>query len=87
MHIDEFARLETRMSKELKMLTASYDALAMNILQVENDILEKYQTDFVCNNKGECESQIKIYLLCFNTTSVSTVRVLRVRLRVMDFEI
>ncbi|KAI5698630.1 hypothetical protein M8J75_009565 [Diaphorina citri] len=52
MHIDEFARLETRMSKELKMLTASCDALAMNILQVENDILEKYQTDFVCNNKG-----------------------------------
>lgn len=57
-HIAEFTRLETRMNKELQILTSTCDGLATAIRQFENEILEKYQTDFVVNNKGEIPARI-----------------------------
>ncbi|KAL1452680.1 hypothetical protein WDU94_006886 [Cyamophila willieti] len=52
-HIDEFCKLEVKLAKELNRVSANCDVLARKIMQFEHEILEKYQTDYVVNNKGK----------------------------------
>uniref|UniRef100_A0A8D9AZG4 Uncharacterized protein n=1 Tax=Cacopsylla melanoneura TaxID=428564 RepID=A0A8D9AZG4_9HEMI len=53
LHIDEFCKLEVKLAKELARVSAHCDGLARKIVKFEHEILEKYQTDYVVNNKGK----------------------------------